>query len=39
MKKIISILLLCAILLTSFTACQKKDSTGNGNSDGQSQEV
>lgn len=39
MKKIISILLLCAILLTSFTACQKKDSTGNGGSDGQSQEV
>lgn len=38
-KRFISIFLLCAILLTSFTACQKKDSTGNGGSDGQSQEV
>lgn len=38
-KRFISIFLLCAILLTSFTACQKKDSTGNGDSDVQSQEV
>lgn len=41
-KRIISVLLLCAILLTSFTACQKKDNTGNGGTDsqgGQSQDV
>lgn len=35
MKKAISILLLCAILLTSFTACKKKDSTENGGNDSQ----
>lgn len=34
-KRIISILLLCAILLTSFTACGKKDNTENGGTDGQ----
>lgn len=39
MKRIISVLLLCAILLTSFTACGKKDNAENGGTDGQSENV
>lgn len=34
-KRIISVLLLCAILLTSFTACGKKDNAENSSTAGQ----